>query len=465
MRQTIRGWRSSRSERAAVAAAAVAAQPAVPSPVARPFFSVPQEPLRLGVGLVALAFYLWLIHSYKLIGGGDVAVACLIVGVFVRGGSIRVPVPLQFFLAFIAWNALGLTVTTNTIETTDAIIALVKLWIIAFAVVNVVRTAAELRFMVIAWLAVFAFYPVRGAFFNQYICHCTEFGRVAWNFAFGNPNDLAALTLIPLGLAGGVATVERTKLFRWAAFVGVGVLGLLVMLTQSRGALLALGASGMLLFMTSRRKARDFSLLVLLFGIAAIFAPKTVWTRLAGLSNASVQGGMSGVDPEGSAEARWQLWKIAAATARDNPLLGVGPGMMPVVSRFATLRENMNITVRGYRDTHSTYLRIAAETGFPGLALYMAIWLSVFWRVRVARRAVAASRHGDHQMLFYLELAMVAFMVASLFGTYGNVSFTYLSICVAWLAAEILHKEPWYGSAQSVAAPMGVPVHATRRGR
>ena len=459
MRQMIRGWRSARAANGAVAAPEAVAPSAMP--VA--FSFVAQQPMRFGLGLVALSFYMWLIHSYKLEGGGDIAVAGLIVGVFVRGGNLRVPGLLKFFLLFILWNVVALTVTTDKAISTDVIIGLAKLWIITFCLVNTVRTPAELRFLIIGWLAIYALYPVRGAFFNQYVCHCTEFGRVAWNFVFENPNDLAALSLIPLGLAGGVATVERTKWFRWAGLAGVGVLGLLVMLTQSRGALLALGASGVLLFMTSRRKTRDFAMLVLLFGIAAVFAPKDVWTRLAGLSNASVQGGMVGVDKEGSAEARWTLWKIAGATARDNPLLGVGPGMMPHTSRLATMRDNLNYTVRGDRDTHSTYLRIAAETGFPGVVLYIATWLAVFWRVRVARRTVRATRHGDYQVLLFLELGMFAFMVASLFGTYGALSFTYLSMGVAWLTAEILQKETWYGTAAP--APASHPPLAVRRGR
>jgi O-antigen ligase len=426
------------------------------------FHLVAQEPLRLGIGLVALAFYMWLIHSYKLPGGGDIAVAALIIGVFVRGGTLTVPAPLKFFLLFILWNALGLTVTADTVVTTDVVIGLAKLWIITFCLVNTVRTAAELRFLIIGWLAIYALYPVRGAFFNQYICQCTEFGRVGWNFVFENPNDLAALSLIPLGLAGGVATVERTKLFRWAGLAGVAVLSLLIMLTQSRGALIALAASGLLLFMTSRRKTRDFVILVALFSVAAVFAPKDVWSRLAGLTNASVQSGMAGVDKEGSAEARWTLWKIAAATARDNPFLGVGPGMMPKESRLATMRGNMIYTVRGERDTHSTYLRIAADNGFPGVALYLSIWVAVFWKVRAARRSLRATRHGDHQVLFFLELGMFAFMVAAIFGTFGTLSFTYLSMGVAWLAAEILQREPWYGSAPSAPPVQALAVRRSR---
>jgi O-antigen ligase len=429
-----------------------------PPAAAVPFFA--QQPLRLGLGIVALVFYLWLIHSYKL-AAGDIAVGLLAIGVLLRGGALRLPAPLIFFLALIVWSIFGFAVTDSTVVTSDAIINLSKLWIITFCVVNVVRTAAELRLVMISWLAFFALYPVRGAFYNQYICQCTEFGRVAWNYVFNNPNDLAALSIIPLGIAAGVATVERTKFFKLSALAGVGVLALLVMLTQSRGAILALGTSVLILPLTSRNKARDLLVLAALFGLAAFIAPKGVWTRVAGLTRASVSTGMAGVDREGSAESRWNMWMIAAVTARDNPVIGIGAGMMPAAHRREAARQGLDASSRGSRDTHSTYLRVAAEMGFPGLVFYLGIWGSLFWRVRTVRRGLRGIRQREHQMLFYIELAMLSFMVASLFGTYGALAFTYLSIAMAWLAAEILEKEPWYGSVPAV--PVATPQPAARR--
>ena len=353
-----------------------------------------------------------------------------------------------------------MTFTADAVATTDALIDLAKLWIIVFGLVNVIRTAAEFRFLAIAWLAVFALYPVRGALYNQYICQCTESGRVAWNFIFSNPNDLAGLTLVPLGLAAGVAYVERTGLWRLPSLIGVGVLALLVMLTQSRGAMLAMGTAAILLVLSSRRRGRDLFLLTVM--VASVAAPKTVWQRLAGLSNASVEGGMQDVDPEGSAEARWQIWQIAASTIQQSPLTGVGAGMMPATHRLEALRRGADLTVRGARDTHSTYLRVAAETGIPGLLLYLAIWGTLFARMRRARRFLRAARPREHQMLLFLELSLVAYQVASLFGTYGSLSFTYLYVGVAWLAADILERQPWYVPNRAAG---GAPVAmVTRRG-
>src|SRR5688572_8104520 len=117
--------------------------------VAMPSSMVRPEPLRLGLGLVSLAFYLWIIHSYKL-NAGDVAVIALGAGVLLRGGQVRLPAPLIVFGLFILWGAVGLAVTDSVAISTTTLIDLLKLWVISFCVFNVVRTPAELRFMTIA---------------------------------------------------------------------------------------------------------------------------------------------------------------------------------------------------------------------------------------------------------------------------------------------------------------------------
>jgi O-antigen ligase len=201
--------------------------------------------------------------------------------------------------------------------------------------------------------------------------------------------------------------------------------------------------------------------------VAAVFAPKDVWDRLAGLSNFSVESGMKGVDPEGSAASRWTIWRVAATTVRENPLLGVGVGMMPYHHRNVALNQNLNFNVWGARDTHSTYLRIAAETGIPGLLIYLAVWIALFRHVRRVRRKLRHVRHGEHQLLLFIELSMMAFAVAAIFGTYGSLAFTYLMVGVSWLTATILEKQPWYVPANaraSIAGPAPAVTSATASG-
>jgi O-antigen ligase len=153
---------------------------------------------------------------------------------------------------------------------------------------------------------------------------------------------------------------------------------------------------------------------------------------------------MQGVDPEGSAQSRWLIWQIALEQVRKNPIMGVGAGMMPITHRWEASRMNLGPYVRGERDTHSTYLKIAAESGLPALLLYLGMWVSMFMSVRRARSPIKYSRPHEYQFLVFVELAMVAFLIASIFGSYGALSFTYFGVVVIATVAAILEREPWY---------------------
>jgi O-antigen ligase len=406
---------------------------------------------------------LWIIHSYKL-NAGDIAVLALLVGALTRGGQLRIPAPLAMFGAFIVWAAAtGLAVTASTSLTTTALIDLSKLWIIFFAIVNLIRTPADLRFMTIVWLGIFALYPIRGALYNQFICHCATLGRISWNFVFENPNDLAALCLIPIGAAAGVATVEKNKFFRLCGLVGVGVLAFTVMLTQSRGAMLAMGVAVILLPLTSRRRLRDLTILILAVGTAALFAPKGVWDRLAGLTKASVDAGMVGVDPEGSAQSRWLIWKVAAGVVRDHPITGVGLAMMPATHRIIARDQGLDWGARGDKDTHNTYLRTAADTGIPGLLLYFGIWVMTMVKLIRVKAAIKHAKPKEHQFLTFLQLSVVAFLTASVFGTYSFLSYTYIMVSYIWLVADTLEKHHWYVPPKLALASPGAVVQAPAR--
>ena len=446
MRYRARGWRSSRqiaTAPAAVARDAVAY--AVPQP------ATPQEPLRLGLGLAGLVFYLWVIHSYKL-SAGDIAVIATGLGVLLRSRKVRVPPQLMVFGLFILWSAFTLTVTLNAATSAQALIDLIKLWVISFFVINIVQTAAELRLLTIAWLAVFALYPIRGALFNQFICRCNEGGRAAWNFIFENPNDLAALTLFPIGVAAALAVVERHRLYRLCARIGVAVLAMVILMTQSRGAMIAMGVAVIALLVSSRRRGRDLLVLIVVGGGAAIIAPKGVWVRLAGLENISAEANMANVDPEGSAEGRWILWEIAGSVVRDNPITGIGVGTMPEANRMIAQQRGAVLSARGSRDTHNTYLRVAAELGIPGLLIYLAMWGFAIAKLRQARAATRHVRPREHQFLTFLQMSIVAYLVASVFGTYSSLAFTYLALAYIWLASDILSREPWYVSSRNAIA-------------
>ena len=240
---------------------------------------------------------------------GPVAGAAAIVAAALRGKEFAVPPFYRWYLGYIAIGAMGWFTTRYPSVVSEELFEGVKIALLGIAAWNVIYTPRSARTFVVWYLALFALYPVRGALYN-YVHGFTEFGRIAWNFYFRNPNDLAMTCFLPLGLCGYVIFVEKGRWLRWSAWIGVVVITGVQMLTQSRGAMLSLGAGILYFAMHTKRRVRALLVIGALCAVAVAATPSHVWDRLAGLSNLSSED-LSKVDPEHSAAGRVTLMRLA----------------------------------------------------------------------------------------------------------------------------------------------------------
>jgi O-antigen ligase len=136
----------------------------------------------------------------------------------------------------------------------------------------------------------------------------------------------------------------------------------------------------------------------------------------------------------------------------DEPVTGVGLGAYPEVHYRYALRPVFNPTAQGKRDTHSTYLKIFAETGVVGLILFLGlVGFTLFDAERTRRRMQTLDPSGAKQ-LYYMELGMIAYLVAGIWGSYGELVPTYLFLSLIYAATRVLKL---HGAA--VRQPVPVP--------
>ena len=105
--------------------------------------------------------------------------------------------------------------------------------------------------------------------------------------------------------------------------------------------------------------------------------------------------------------------------------------------RLAAVEESVTVTgesptvdptgiSRGRRDTHSTYFNLAAEVGLIGTMLFGALVLGILLHAERTRRRCRQFLPRSAQQLLYLELGLIGFLVAGIFGSYSKISFLYL---------------------------------------
>ena len=148
-----------------------------------------------------------------------------------------------------------------------------------------------------------------------------------------------------------------------------------------------------------------------------------------------------GLDEKGSAEQRWEIWQTAGAIIRDHPVMGVGWGAYGEANAVYAEWRGPGTLNPGKRDTHSSYLNLLAETGWPGFFLFLGMIASVLLPTDAVRRRIRHTMPARSSAIRMLELGLLGFLLAGVFASYNKLSFLYLQLAVAWAMAEVLRRE------------------------
>jgi O-antigen ligase len=237
---------------------------------------------------------------------------------------------------------------------------------------------------------------------------------------FGEPNPYAAFiwaVTLPL-LAFAVAGKGQSRWIRWTS-AAVGSLGLAALvMTQSRGGMLGIGAGlcvigGMLLRLNPRLR------LIGLGSAATVAAAAIVLVAIASpwreIDAATTPGNWA--DQERTAH-----WVAAVHMVESHLVTGVGSGEFSANYRADTGYWRFRIS-RGH--AHNAYLQVAAEVGLPGMLAYAcllaAILGSLIRRLRTTDGSwlalgVAAMTMAMivHQLVDYLHVLSLGLLFAGL---------------------------------------------------
>lgn len=388
--------------------------------------------VRWTAAFAGFLYYMFVVTTYQL-PGADIGMIVALVGLFFQGVRVRVPAMLAWLCAFAFWAMAGVLHSSFPALVTEASEVMLKLCLVVLVAVNVLRSRQQVRFFMVFFLGCYALYPTRGAIFN-YLSGYTVWGRALWNNAYGNPNELAALTLLQLSMA--VALLRRENgswtWVRFSALAGAMLLPLLILLTQSRGAFLAMALFFLVWVGTQVRTARGWAGVAAICVVMAVAAPASVWERIGGLTKLGAsKEQLAEVDREQSARQRVELLRVALTVARENAIAGVGVGAYPEAHYEYARRAEFDPIARGKRDAHNTILRTAAESGVVGLLCFLGVLGStILTGERARRRLRAGGLRGAASQIFALELGLLSYMVAGMFGSFERLSFLYLHMAL-----------------------------------
>jgi probable O-glycosylation ligase (exosortase A-associated) len=273
------------------------------------------------------------------------------------------------------------------------------------------------------------FYGVKGGVFTLLSGGGHRVYGPAASFVGGN-NEIALALIMVIPLMRYLQLNSRHLAIR----VGLGVAMFLsvgaAIGTQSRGALIAIAASGFFFWLKSRGKFATTLFIVLAIAVIAPFMPQTWYDRMATIEN---------YQQDGSALGRINAWWFAFNLAKARPLAGGG---------FETFQPELFAIYAPepwrYHDVHRFYFEMLGEHGFVGLALFLLLGLFTWWKAS----AVARQCRGHPELKSVADLvnmvqaSLVAYATGGAFLGLAYFDLFYHLVAIVVIASVIVRQSP-----------------------
>jgi len=270
----------------------------------------------------------------------------------------------------------------------------------------------------------------------------TNVGDVRAAGPIGGSNEYGQILLVLLPLAVLQFRTESSRTLRTFAAGATGlILGGLI-LTYSRGCLLAaIVVFGMMIGM-GLLKPRHALVSALAAGLLITFLAPNVVTRmeslgrLKGLFSRSISSDQA---PDSSAVYRYVLDVALWHVFLDHPVLGVGPGQFAkhyssdYVNRVGVIEQSKNYMA------HNLYLETLAEGGLVGSASFLSILIATMYGLWKTRSRFKQSRPEFAFVASAFFLALSGHAISSIFAHLAYQRYFYLLLALSSATIRIMH--------------------------
>jgi hypothetical protein len=255
-------------------------------------------------------------------------------------------------------------------------------------------------------------------------------------------NQYAGILVVLLPLAVLRFRTEASRRLRVLAVIAAGLIFGGLLLTFSRGCLLAVVVVFIMMSCVGLLKFRHLLISMVAVGLLIAVLQPTVVTRMMTLGriNALFFGSDDGGQtPDGSVVLRYELDLAAWRVFLTHPILGVGPGQF---ARYYSLnyvnRVGLQELTKGYQ-AHNLYFQALAETGLTGLACFVSIMAAIMLGLWKERGRLAASHPELALTASGFFFSLTALSLFSLFSHLIDQRYFWLMFALSSAATRIIH--------------------------
>jgi len=323
-----------------------------------------------------------------------------------------------------------------------------KIQLMIFLMVLMIKDRRQIHWMIWVIALSLGYYGVKGGIFT--IVHGGQF-RVqgpAGTFIGGN-NEMALALIMAIPLIRYLHLQEPRRWVRLGLAGAMVLCGVAAIGSQSRGALVAILAMGLFLWVKSRKKIVTSIYMLIAVGIMAAIMPQAWYDRM---------GTIETYEQDQSAQGRINAWHTAFNVAKSN-VMGGGFEMFrpPTFRQYAPNPWNVH-------DVHSVYFEVMGEHGFIGFGLFMLLallaWLRAQQIIRLCKNDLERKWAAD--LAAMIQVSLVGYGAGGAFLGLAYFDLPYHLILILVLTAKFAGLLDKRAPVANVAG-VGVPQHQTAR--
>lgn len=361
---------------------------------------------------------------------------------------------LVVLLLFVFWTSLSTAFAIESDDSFERWKTLMKTQLFVFLIPMLIHTKEQVRQLIWVLVLSVAFYGTKGGVFTLLTGGSFRVWGPPGSYIEDN-NALAVATIMMIPLMRYLQLTSPFKHVRWGLTAMMLLCAISALGSQSRGALVAVSAMGIVMWWKSTHKLGLTLVAVVAIPVALLNMPESWHARMETIQN---------YQADGSANMRLNSWETMYNVAKDRPLVGGG---FELASRRVYQRYAPDPSFPP-QVAHSIYFQAMGEHGFVGLGLYLLL-LFLFWRH--ARALVRLSR-GQPQLVWarefglMLQVSLVGFAVGGAFLSLVNYDVPYYLMAATVVTLTLVRKALREGTlSTSVPGIQPMPQSGVRMGR
>ncbi len=348
-------------------------------------------------------------------------------------------------LAFILWMCLTTVTAFYPAASWEMLKRVLKIQLMVYVTIAVLVNRRQLDIFLWVVVVSIGYFGVKGGLFTI----ATGGSYRVWgppnSFIEGN-NELALALVMTIPLMRYLQFGLQKAWQRNAMTVAMLLTATAALGSQSRGALLAISAMGVLLWLRSPRKL----VTGIVIGCCAVglffFMPESWHQRMDTIGT---------YHSDASAMGRIRMWHTMTHLAQDR-IMGGGFAIYnaDVIARYKSAEDREDGVL--VRAAHSIYFEVLGEHGFIGLGLFLLFWIVVWitaWRLNRRARGDPRTRWAA-QLASLCQVALVGYWVGGAFLSLPYFDLPYDIVAALLVAKRLVDDTLREPSSTMVAGPV-----------